>query len=61
MYKAIVGFSGKISMSAGEVREITDTAVIKDLLKAKYIEPVEAPEEKTKQKAAAKTAKAVKS
>lgn len=61
MYKAIVSFSGKISMSAGEVRAITDTAVIKDLLKAKYIEAVEAPEEKTKQKAAAKTAKAVKS
>lgn len=39
-YKAIVSFSGlKLSMAKGQVREITDTALVDDLLKAGYIIP----------------------
>lgn len=40
MYKALVSFSGIISMGKGEVREITDKKIVKDLLQAKYIEEV---------------------
>lgn len=40
MYRALVSFSGVISMYKGEVREITNKEVIKDLLQAKYIEEV---------------------
>lgn len=38
MYKALVSFSGVVSMAAGEVREISDPSVAADLLKAGYIE-----------------------
>lgn len=38
MYKALKTFSGLISMVAGETREIKDKEIIKDLLKAGYIE-----------------------
>ena len=37
MYEANQSFSGIISMAVGEVREITDEALAKDLLKAKLI------------------------
>lgn len=51
MYKALVSFSGLISMRKGEVRELTDLAIIKDLLNAGYIEAVEEKKaEKTKKK-----------
>jgi hypothetical protein len=40
MYKALISYSGKISMAKGQVREITDKEVVKDLLKAGYIEEV---------------------
>lgn len=40
MYKALISFSGKVSMSKGQVREIEDKEVIKDLLNAGYIEEV---------------------
>jgi hypothetical protein len=40
MYKAIVGFSGLITMKKGEIKEIKDKALVKDLLKAGYIEEV---------------------
>ncbi len=40
MYKALVSFSGKISMSKGQVKEIADKEVVKDLLEAGYIEEV---------------------
>lgn len=40
-YKALVSFSGAISMSMGEVREIEDPAIVNDLLKAGYIQPAE--------------------
>lgn len=37
-YRALVGFSGLVTMRKNEVRELTDEEIIKDLLKAKYIE-----------------------
>lgn len=40
MYKALVSFGGKISMVEGEIREINDKEIVKDLLNAKYIEEV---------------------
>ena len=46
MYKAIVGFSGLITMRKNEVKEIKDKAIVKDLLKAGYI--VEVKPEKSK-------------
>ena len=47
MYKAKVGFSGLISMRKNEVREIKDKAIVKDLLKAGYIEEVKTEKSKT--------------
>lgn len=38
--KALVSFSGALSMYAGEEREYGDKAVLSDLLQAKYIEEV---------------------
>jgi hypothetical protein len=40
MYKAKVAFSGLISMSVGDVGEIADASIAKDLLKAGYIEEI---------------------
>lgn len=40
MYKALVSFTGLISMGKGDVREISDISIANDLLKAKYIEEV---------------------
>ena len=40
MYRALVGFSGLISMKKNEVRQIKDKAIVKDLLKAGYIEEI---------------------
>lgn len=45
MYIALVSFCGQTSMAEGEVRDI-DPSLVKDLLKAGYIKPVE--EEKPK-------------
>ena len=53
MYKALVSFSGRISMVKGEVRDINDPVVVADLLKAKYIVDLEA--KKKAAEAAAKT------
>ena len=39
-YKALVGFSGIVSMAKGEVKELTNPAIIDDLLSANYIEEV---------------------
>lgn len=51
MYQALVGFSGAISMSRGEVAEIKDKNLVADLTKAGYIEAVEKPKkEKTSKK-----------
>jgi hypothetical protein len=46
MYRAIIGFSGLINMKKGEVKEIKDKALVKDLLKAGYIEEVKPVKEK---------------
>lgn len=40
MYRALISFSGQISMMEGEVREISDPLLLSDLLNAKYIEEV---------------------
>lgn len=45
-YKALVSFTGIVSMAKGEVKEISDLSIAKDLLKVKYIEQVK--EKKTK-------------
>lgn len=37
MFKALVSFSGKISMAEGEIGDIDDKDVIKDLTAAGYI------------------------
>ena len=61
MYKALKSFCGKVSMRRGEVKAISDPIIVKDLLRAGYIEeikpangkPIEAeeqPEEKPKEK-----------
>lgn len=49
MYRALKSFSGKISMRKGEVGEIGDKAIAKDLLTAEYIEEIK-PEKKPTQK-----------
>lgn len=46
MYRAVIGFSGLINMKKGEIKEIKDKALVKDLLKAGYI--VEVKPEKSK-------------
>ncbi len=38
--KAKISFAGIVTMGAGEVREITDEATVKDLLQAGYVEEV---------------------
>lgn len=49
MYKALKSFAGKVSMRKGEVKEINDKGIVKDLLNAGYIEEVK-PEKKEKLK-----------
>ena len=44
--KALKSFAGTISMYAGEIREIADEEIAKDLLKAGHIEEVKAKAEK---------------
>lgn len=60
-YKALISFSGLISMSMGEVREIADQEIVNDLLKAGYIQPnVELPAQRVAQKLVDNQPKAVK-
>lgn len=48
-YKAIVSFSGlTLSMYAGQVKEISDTALAERLVKAGYIMPLVADEPEPK-------------
>lgn len=47
MYKALISFTGLVSMNKDEVGAIPDPSIAKDLLKAGYIEAIdEAPEPK---------------
>lgn len=39
--KALTSFTGVLSMTANEVREISDEAVLKDLVEAGFVIPVE--------------------
>ena len=45
-YRALVSFTGTISMAMGEVREISDSALANNLLKVNYIEEMEKVTEK---------------
>lgn len=40
LYRALVSFSGLVSMTMGEVKEIKNEQIAKDLLRARYIEEV---------------------
>lgn len=40
MYKALISFSGAVSMTMGEIKDIKDEDIAKDLIKAGYIEEV---------------------
>lgn len=54
MYKCLVTFSGsKLAMVVGDVADIADEAIAKDLLKAGYIEEIK-PAEKVEKKTASK-------
>lgn len=50
-YKALVSFSSiKLSMATGDVREISDTSIANDLLKAGYVIPLDPDEDDIKVK-----------
>ena len=49
-YKALVSFSGEISMAKGEVRELSDSPIVKSLLEANYIEQDKKKARKTEAK-----------
>lgn len=59
--KALVSFAGKVSMYAGEVREVVEEHIAKDLIRAGYAEEVKTHEaevvEKPVEKAAETSAK----
>ena len=55
-YKALKSFSGVVSMKRGEEKNIEDQEVVKDLLRAGYIEEVGGGESKSS-KSSAKPAK----
>lgn len=40
MYEALKSFSGAVSMSVGDVRDISDVNIAKDLLRAGYIREI---------------------
>lgn len=60
LVKALKGFAGAVSMYAGEIKDISDTYVVNDLLNAGYIEElketkaVETPEKAREEKPAAR-------
>lgn len=57
LYRATVSFSGIISMTEGEVRQIADPSLINDLMRAGYIEPIEPEKPKEEKKPAVKRRK----
>lgn len=44
--RAKVSFCGAFSMSPGEIRECSDASLLRDLLRAGYVEEVKAPDTK---------------
>ena len=44
--KALIGFSGLVSMRKGEVKDIRDKAIVTDLLRVGYVEQIEKPKNK---------------
>ncbi len=49
--KALVSFSGALSMYKGEIKECSDKAILQDLLQAGYVEEVkEKPKKDVKSK-----------
>ena len=56
-FRALISFSGVVSMTMDEVGEISDQSIAGDLLKAGYIEPVEAEEKPKAKKETKKTPK----
>lgn len=62
--KALTSFAGRISMFEGEIREVTDSTLLRDLLAAGYIaevkteaKPVEKPVENPKPTTKKRTSK----
>lgn len=60
MYKALKSFSGVVSMVSGEVKDISDPLVIKDLVKAGYIVEVKPAKTKAEVEAEVKPKKTTK-
>lgn len=48
-YRALISFSGNITMAMGEVREIENKGIANDLLNAGYIEELKKTKIKTKE------------
>lgn len=46
-YRAKVNFSGTVSMCVGEVRDIADESIAKDLIRAGYIEEIQPADKDT--------------
>ena len=46
-YKALKSFSGVVSMRKGEIKDINDQEVVKDLLRAGYIEDLDGDKPKS--------------
>ena len=44
--KALTSFCGVVSARMGEVLDISDASILADLLRAKYVEPVEKADKK---------------
>lgn len=61
MYKALISFTGAVSMKKGEVKAIADEAIAKDLVRCGYVEALEKKEEKpaSTKKTSAKSKKKV--
>lgn len=47
MYKALKTFGGLVSMRRGELKDISNPTIVKDLLKAGYIEEVKPAKSKS--------------
>lgn len=54
--KAKISFAGLVSMRKGEEREISDEAILSDLLSAEYVEEIKAEDKKTGNKKSGKKA-----